>query len=74
MFHEAPNVLRPYLHDLLRPLARRSPQEVAFILRTELAQSPNKNLLWLARRTLEDLPPEHRVNLRELIFPQSEEE
>jgi hypothetical protein len=73
MLREATAVLRPYLVDVLRPLARRSPQEVAFILRTELIASPNKHLIWLARRTLDDLPPEHQAPLRALIFPQSKE-
>jgi len=70
MLREATTVLRPYLVDLLRPLARRSPQEVTFILRSELNDSPNKHLVWLARRTLDDLPPEQQARLRVLIFPQ----
>jgi len=73
MLREATTVLRPYLVDVLRPLARRSPQEVAFILRTELSASSNKHLIWLARRVLDDLPPEHQTKLRALIFPQSRE-
>ena len=71
---DAPTMLRPYLVDLLRPLARRSPQEIAYILRAELAQSPSKHLIWLSRRTLDNLPPEHQANLRVLIFPKPEEE
>lgn len=74
MLREATTLLRPYLIDLLRPLARRSPQEVTYILRTELNASPNKHLVWLARRTMEDLPPEHQVRLRPLIFPKPGEE
>jgi len=75
MLSEAPSTMRPYLLDLLRPLARRSPQEVAYILRTELTQSPSsKHLIWLARRTMDVLPAEHQGNLRSLIFPQQTEE
>ena len=72
---EAPNTLRPYLLDLLRPLARRSPQEVAYILRTELAQSPsNKHLIWLTRRAMDALPAEQQAKLKSLIFPQHRQE
>lgn len=71
---QAPNVLRPYLIDLLRPLARRSPQEIAYILSTELTQNPNKQIVWLARRTLDDLPPENQARLKALIFPQPKDE
>ena len=71
---EAPSTMRPYLLDLLRPLARRSPQEVTYILRTELDQSPSsKHLIWLARRTMDELPAEHQAKLRSLIFPQHRE-
>ena len=73
MMREATAVLRPYLVDVLHPLARRSPQEVAFILQKELSSSPNKHLNWLARRILDDLPPENQARLRTLIFPQSRE-
>jgi len=72
---DAPSTMRPYLLDLLRPLARRSPQEVAYILRTQLAQSPSsKHLIWLARRTLAELPAEHQANLKSMIFPRQTEE
>lgn len=72
---EAPSVMRPYLLDLLRPLARRSPQEITYILRTKLAEAPaSKHLIWLARRTLNDLPAEHQTRLRSLIFPQPKED
>ena len=75
MLSEAPSTMRPYLLDLLRPLARRSPQEVAYILRTELTVSPSsKHLIWLARRTMDMLPAEHQGNLRSLIFPQHTED
>jgi hypothetical protein len=68
---EAPNTLRPYLLDLLRPLARRSPQEITYILRTELSQTPaNKHLIWLARRTMDELPAEQQAKLKSLIYPQ----
>ena len=74
LLRDAPTVLRPYLVDVLRPLARRSPQEITYILRTEMAQSPSKHLTWLARRTLDHLPPEHAANLRRVVFPKTLEE
>lgn len=74
MLREASAVLRPYLLDLLRPMARRSPQEITFILRAELEGSANKHLVWLARRTLDELPPDFQAKLRLLIFPQRAED
>ena len=74
MMHTSPKAMRPYLLDLLRPLARRSPQEVAFILRTELEGEDPVNVAWLARRLLPELPPEHQERLRQRLFPQSSED
>lgn len=74
MMRQSPRVMRPYLLDLLRPLARRSPQEVAYILRTELDGEDTANIAWLARRLLPELPPEHQERLRARLFPQSKSE
>lgn len=63
----APKSLRPYLLDVLLPLARRSPQEVAFILRSELTENHNPQAVWLARRTMDALPEENRERLRGLV-------
>ncbi len=65
---ESPKPLRPYLLDLLRPLARRSPQEVAFILRRCLTECRNPGIEWLARRTLPALPPDIQENLRPIVI------
>ncbi|MGD2027782.1 MAG: DNA alkylation repair protein [Anaerolineales bacterium] len=70
LMRQSEKVLRPYLLDLLRPLARRSPQEIAFILRTELDENRTANIAWLGRRLLSDLPDEHQTRLREILFPQ----
>jgi hypothetical protein len=63
----APKVLRPYLLDVLLPLARRSPQEVAYLLRTELTDNHSQQVVWLARRTMEALPEENRERLRGVV-------
>lgn len=73
LLRDSGKVLRPYLLDLLLPLAGRSPQEVAYILRSMLEEDPNAQIAWLARRTLDALPPENQARLRPLISPRREE-
>lgn len=73
LLRDSAKALRPYLLDLLLPLAGRSPQEVAYILRSMLEEDPNPHLSWLARRTMEALPPENRERLRPLVSPRREE-
>jgi hypothetical protein len=73
LLQAAPKALRPYLLDLLLPLARRAPQEITYLLRTLLEEDPNQHLVWLARRTLEALPPEYQTRLQPLITPRREE-
>ncbi len=70
---DAPKVLRPYLLDVLLPLASRSPQEVSYILRSLLEEDPNQHLKWLARRTIDALPPENQERIKPLLTQQQEE-
>ncbi len=73
LLRQSPRVLRPYLLDLLLPLAGRAPQEVAFLLRTELEAEPTELLKWLGRRTLPALPEENQARLRPLVSRRQEE-
>jgi hypothetical protein len=67
LLRESPRLLRPYLLDVLIPLAERAPQEVAYILRSELESEPTTQLKWLGRRTLPVLPEENQTRLRPLV-------
>jgi hypothetical protein len=69
---DAPKVLRPFLLEALLPLAARSPQEVAYILRSLLEDSPNQHLKWLVRRTIDTLPPENQERIKPLLTRQHE--
>jgi hypothetical protein len=60
----APKELRPYLRDLIRPLAHRSPLETAFFLRESLAGSSNPIIPWLIRHSLESFPKDVQADLR----------
>ena len=73
LLQDSPKALRPYLLDLLLALAGRSPQEVAYILRTLLEEDPNAHVIWLTRRTLDSLPAENREKLQSLVSPRREE-
>lgn len=56
--------LRPYLLDLLKPLARRSPLETAFFLRQSLEGSDNPVIPWLIRRSIEFFPKDVQSSLK----------
>jgi hypothetical protein len=56
--------LRPYLFDLLKPLARRSPLETAFFLRQSLEGSDNPVIPWLIRRSMEFFPKDVQSSLK----------
>jgi hypothetical protein len=60
----APSALRPYLLDVLRSLARRSPQETAFFLRQTLEMPENPDTAWLIRQVLGAFPEDARESLR----------
>jgi hypothetical protein len=63
----APKELRPYLLDLIQPLAQRSPLETAYFLRQNLATSSNPMIPWLIRRSLKSFPDDVKENLRGAI-------
>ena len=60
----APALLRPDLLAVLAALARRSPQETAYMLKQALNASENAETAWLARQTLDDFPPDVLESLR----------
>jgi hypothetical protein len=60
----APKGLRPYLLDLIKPLARRSPLETVYFLRQCLANSDNPIIPWLIRRSMEFFPADVRDGLK----------
>lgn len=70
----APKTLRPYLLDVLKLLAVRSPQEITFILKKHLTDAPTNHTKWLARRAIPSLPEEYQKRLYSLVFTKEEEE
>lgn len=70
---DAPKVLRPYILDVLRLLAVRTPQETAYLLKKHLTEDPSIHVKWLARRTYTLLPQEFHPRLYPLIFDKGEE-
>lgn len=56
--------LRPYLLDLLKPLARRSPLETSFFLRQCLEDSDNPVIPWLIRRSMEFFPKDVQSSIK----------
>jgi len=73
LLRESAKALRPDLLDVLLSLASRSPQEVAYMLRALLEEDPSVQITWLARRTLDALPPENQARLKPLVTPRREE-
>ncbi len=59
--------LRPFMVDVLRALARRSPQETSFFLRHNLETPENPDTPWLVRQTIPDLPVEMQKSLRSAL-------
>jgi hypothetical protein len=56
--------LRPFMVNIMRALARRSPQETIFFLRYTLETPENPDTPWLVRQTLPALPLELQESLR----------
>lgn len=69
----APPALRPDLLDVLGALARRSPQETAYLLRQNLDIPNNTDASWLIRQCLGDFPPEIRESLRMAVRDAAQE-
>jgi hypothetical protein len=61
---KAPQPIKPDILDVLRSLARRSPQETAYFLRQSLETSENSDAAWLIRQTLSQFPQATQESLR----------
>lgn len=64
LIQSSPPALRPDLLDVLEALARRSPQEVAFMFSQSLTLPGAKNAAWLIRQCLSVFPPSLQEILR----------
>lgn len=64
LIQSAPLALRPDLLDVLEALARRSPQEMAFMFRQSLSLPGSKNAAWLIRQSLSVFPASLEEMLR----------
>jgi len=62
-----PAILRPDVLDLIRALARRSPQEAAFFLRQQLSNPEQKEIAYMIRQSAPDFPVEIRERLLNLV-------
>ena len=59
--------IRPYVLDVLKALARRSPQETAYFLHQNLEVPDNPDTAWLIRHSLHEFPITNQDRLREAI-------
>jgi hypothetical protein len=59
--------LRPYALDLLRSLARRSPQETAVFIQQALTASRSPQVSMLARQALSELPEALQARIRQAL-------
>jgi hypothetical protein len=59
--------LRPYVLEVIKTLARRSPTETAYFLRQNLEISDNQETAWMIRNSLEEFPETHQVALRNAL-------
>lgn len=64
-----PSSLRPDVSELIRLLARRSPQETAYALRQALSMPEHPDTPWLIRQVLDEFPPEQQAGLRQQSQP-----
>jgi len=64
---DTPPELRLDLLELLRALARRSPQETAYFLRHNLSHPESLEAAWILRQTLDDFPPDIQNDLRDAV-------
>jgi len=69
---DAPKLLRPYILDVMRLLALRTPPETAYLLKKHLTENPSLHVRWLARRVYTELPQEFHSRLYPLIFDKGE--
>jgi len=64
---KASKPLRPDLLEVIRLLAKRSPQETAFFLRQRLVDGETAHTPWLIRKSIDVFPPEMEKGLRDVI-------
>jgi hypothetical protein len=62
-----PSPLRLDLLDVLRSMAHRSPQEMAYVLRQNLTATDSSDTPWLLRQVLPEFPPDVQDNLRDWV-------
>jgi len=62
---EAPGALKPDILAVLTALARRTPNETAYLLRQSLVGPHHPDTPWLIRQILDKLPPHLRQDLRQ---------
>ncbi len=63
----APTRLRPFIISNLRLLARRTPQETSYFLRTNLTTPESPDTPWATRQVLADFPEDLQAGLREAM-------
>ena len=59
--------LRPYLLDVVIPLAERSPSETAYFVRTSLKKEDNQIIRWVTRQSMDAFPAEVQESLRKVL-------
>lgn len=59
--------LRPYVLEVIKDLARRSPQETAYFLRQNLEVPDNHDTAWMIRHCIQEFPESNQDSLREAI-------
>lgn len=62
-----PPALRPDLLDVLAALAKRSPQETAYLLRHNLSLPNSPDTAWVIRQSLGAFPPQVEAGLRNAV-------
>jgi hypothetical protein len=61
--------IRPIIVDMIKLLIKRSPVEIAFLLRKNYEAFQRESTAWLIRHTLSFFPKENQINLRKIIHP-----
>lgn len=64
---ESPRKLHPFILNVIKILAQRTPQETVFFLRQCLAEKTNQTTIWLIRNSLKAFSPEIQESLKKAI-------
>jgi len=59
--------LRPYVLEVIKSLARRSPTETAYFLRQNLEISDNRDTAWMIRNSIGEFPESSQEALRDAL-------